>query len=617
MYEEPVWTERHEVVRWVDERARVQRAIILGAPGGGKSFLTDNTAVELASKALDDLDQRRVAVDQIPLIIHLQLADLAGKGLPTDPVEAVLRAMAPAPLTDRLKAWMRHRIPTNSCWLILDALDQVDPKKGLPRLSRLLEAMDADGWKTHIFLTCRTANFDRTKIPWRTLTQYELAPFDPGEMRQFVTGWFDKTRFDHDAASRGRRLAEVLGRSYSLLHACRSPMLLTLACLAHNEGPELSDQTRRVDLYPRVLRALCRRAWHKDGALSPEDPQVEKVIKMLRHVGRNLFELSPESNQFTDTEVTSAITAATKAISMRRSPDRVMNELIKCGILFTAGLKDGKELQFSFLHRSFVEFLAAWSLAEEVKKCDVSSADEFWGQILRKAWLPTWEEVILFLAGMLDDPEPLLARLSDEMSDCYFRTRLCLAARCLPELSKEARGISQPLSGNVAEEVFELAWEQIRRGPLHEHVKCSLPAAATPEVRGRLAHFLRYGESDDVRYAARALGDLGAAGATLEFLACLAELLRDEESGVRSAAAEAVGGLIFSTPLPFRFQSNPYGVLSRPGRSVGRGGGSFSAACFFCSASISSRILLSTGSGNSVTGVCTGSASVIRRGWFG
>lgn len=57
----------------------------------------------------------------------------------------------------------------------------------------------------------------------------------------------------------------------------------------------------------------------------------------------------------------------------------------------------------------------------------------------KKVWLSEWQEVIVFLAGKLTDPTPLLQRLADEQKDDAFRHRLALAAPCLPEVKSEIR----------------------------------------------------------------------------------------------------------------------------------------------------------------------------------
>jgi hypothetical protein len=229
LYEEPTGLKRREEVAWKDERRHVKRAVVIGAPGGGKSFLTEITAVDLAQESLQLLQEQRASLDGLPFPVHVELSALAQPGLSADPGDALMQLLKqkydPSP---RLEAWMRAKLRTEQCWLILDALDQVE-EPNRPHLTNRLKAVETQGWRCRVVLTCRTANYDRAQVPWATLTEYELAPFGPREIRQFIEKWFGSGN------GRGQTLRRVLDRNFSLSHACHTPLIATLTCLAHEE----------------------------------------------------------------------------------------------------------------------------------------------------------------------------------------------------------------------------------------------------------------------------------------------------------------------------------------------------------------------------------------------
>ncbi len=151
---------------------------------------------------------------------------------------------------------------------------------------------------------------------------------------------------------------------------------------------------------------------------------------------------------------------------------------------------------------------------------------------------PGWEEVILLLAGSLEDAGPLLDILSDEnptednpYGDDVLRHRLALAGLCLGELGEEQKEKLGEKLSVVTAKVFG-SWHELResfsREPL-QHMEKALSTLA------RCNAFVREG---DWR---RWVGEHPAVGVDgLPFLSWIAEMLRDEDWYVRYAAAEAV-----------------------------------------------------------------------------
>src|SRR5918996_2118627 len=85
LYEEPTFVKRRQEVAWKDERPNIKRAVVLGAPGGGKSFLTLTTAMELAWEARRALAAWRQPLEALYLPASLRLVDLARPDLSRDP----------------------------------------------------------------------------------------------------------------------------------------------------------------------------------------------------------------------------------------------------------------------------------------------------------------------------------------------------------------------------------------------------------------------------------------------------------------------------------------------------------------------------------------------------
>jgi HEAT repeat protein len=439
LYEMP--GDKKEEVPWEQERQNLRRAVILGPPGGGKTFLTQTTILALVGQGLQELTNRKMTLDKLPVPVWIELNTLAASHIGNETLETMLSSLVrrlygggPA-----LGEWLRQWLPESNCWLVLDGLDQVESQH-FPRLKNQLELIQR--WKCHVVLTCRKANYDPAYLDcWDGVTLYELAPFGSTEISDFISRW-------HSMDERGKKLESVVARNFSLQQTFRTPLMATLACLA-NESDLLRQDTRRVDLYGWILRDFLRKAWREDARPS-ETPNVDYQLTILRGVAWSLFVASPSSNQFRYAEVTQAIRQAVGAETSLNKSAELLDEFVDRGILAVDGLRN-HETVYSFPHRSLQEYLVARYIAEEVA---TTGWERALGLLDKKAWTAEWQEVIVFLAGILDHPAPLLEMLRDEKTDDVFRHRLALAVRCIGELSLSVD------CKTLIDDVTLLAWER-------------------------------------------------------------------------------------------------------------------------------------------------------------
>lgn len=108
----------------------------------------------------------------------------------------------------------------------------------------------------------------------------------------------------------------------------------------------------------------------------------------------------------------------------------------------------------------------------------------------KKAWDPRYQEIVVLLAGQLNDPVPLLDLLVYETEDDLFGHRLALAAQCLPE----ARRASTQRLSNLVSRVNQITteaffyWLRTRIGSISgavPHLTRTLPVLA--QVNGSVA----------------------------------------------------------------------------------------------------------------------------------
>jgi hypothetical protein len=229
------------------------------------------------------------------------------------------------------------------------------------------------------------------------------------------------------------------------------PLLLGFLCALYREERQHSTRRdwnlmRRTDLYEAVLQRLLSGQW-KEPPRPPREGEVEAKREMLEPVAFQLFLAGKQ--QFPLREVRQAFRVAHAGLYPRGTltPDEVTRRIDEWreqdGVLVKAG--DGEDVPHLFLHLTFQEYLTACYLAERINKhggWDKATVPvegrEVPAKVFvdRKAWLPSWQEVIVLLAGKVIDPVPLLEVLSDDETDDVCRHRLALAALCLPEIKE-------------------------------------------------------------------------------------------------------------------------------------------------------------------------------------
>jgi predicted NACHT family NTPase len=223
-------------VAWERERKTIERAVILGRPGEGKTLLARMSVRTIAEASLTDLTTQQKGVRDVIIPVCVRLADVAEKGSVEAAVEAAvriaLRSAFPkekdSPIIEAVVKHILNALFTDHCWLFLDALDEVPDRASL---KASLEPLRDAG--CHVVVTSRPYGYDSSVLPFASMTEYELAPFTPRQRRRFVGSWFK-----NEPTRRGRVLELAQGNP-QFGDLTRDALLLTLTC-ATTEHHDLS-----------------------------------------------------------------------------------------------------------------------------------------------------------------------------------------------------------------------------------------------------------------------------------------------------------------------------------------------------------------------------------------
>jgi predicted NACHT family NTPase len=453
---------RVQVLDWDrDVRDKLRRGILVGDPGMGKTWLLKWEAGRCAAKAARRLRETGDLTGVI-LPVYCRVSEMAAtldtpeasrtavetSSLANAVIEA-LKLTTSNNLSDELGKLLDERLGAEHGLLLLDAFDEV-PDSQRPRLLRALGSWVQNNPKARVLFSSRVAGYQQPwQVPERSEVEreMELLPFDDGQIAAFVHAFYDG-----DTAAM-QDLGELLRRAPQVRGMAQFPLLLGFLCKLYleqrdkpvGERQDLS-RLRRTDLYREVLRGLLAGKW-RDAPKVLSDAEVAEKLELLEPVAFRLFLAGKE--QFTTREAREALRAAYLELTPGQglTPPELTRQIVmwseQDGVLIKAGA--GEETPLMFLHLTFQEYLAACHLARRINpdRWDAVVPFDSAGRSVpardfvdRKAWLPSWQEVIVLLAGNLKDPVPLLELLSDDKKDDVFRHRLALAALCLPEIKE-------------------------------------------------------------------------------------------------------------------------------------------------------------------------------------
>lgn len=431
---------------WLTVRPTVARAVILGRPGEGKTTLTQLTCRAVADEAWQVITHRSQPLSALELPIWLTVRDVLRAGSITAAVgESCRLAVAdalhryyPAEGISPVPAatFLSQALSRASTWLFLDALDE-----RLPDRRDTTQALYELGTlPCHVVVTSRPYGYERTDIPWgtnRPATEFVLAPLTGDQQRAFVA----ERWFVGDAAGAERVIALIKGHPH-FGDMTINGLLLTLTCATAERDPDLPATTHRVDLYDRMVRNIVSRA-HKANPVR-DQVEIRNRLQVLGDLAWRLFPLRPGEKEFNDDEWDDAATEACEARGLDRAwRTRLEHDISEAGLLVSR--TDG---WWGFLHRTFLEYLAATGLVRQGVPATVDA-------IVAHAHDEQWREVLVFavqhLARVQRKRDEAGAVVSGVLAQAGVGMAAMLMGEAVAEVSAEAEAETPVIPADVVE----------------------------------------------------------------------------------------------------------------------------------------------------------------------
>ena len=503
---------------WKEAKKQHQRIMVLADPGMGKSTLLRREACLTAQEERQSLKNNAKKLEEVIFPLFLRLSDLAET--PEEIIDAipVLIERDYSETATQVMELLREKLKVGKCLLLLDALDEVPTE----HRKRLVEKLNRFAYRKPpcpIICTSRIVGYSGAFVAG--VKEVEIVPFSQKQTEEYIEKWFANAEgyLNNDAVSHSSLIQELRNKP-QIRGLAQNPLLLSLICSLYQEKG-LTLPARRCQVYEQAVRYMLGK-WSKNRNPELNDAWIDAKTELLEELayqfscdGKEIFTLR-ELRKTIDEYLRSG-NASTDFDNL--SASQLISELSEQDGILQKLHKDGE--QYLFMHRTFQEYLTACYL-NQVSDGIALAREHFWEY--------EWHEALSLLAGLMENPVPLLQAISSEKDD-IFSTLLLLAGRCIAECEE----ISHPLITQIIDTVYR-AWDFY---PDFDLIKSTVVALgqANSQMLERLQKVLK---DKNIRVREReawALGEIRNSQAVEPLI----QALKDEDSNVRQYAAWALG----------------------------------------------------------------------------
>ena len=318
--------------------------LIEGQPGMGKTTYCQKLAYDWSVEYISD----EACFPQVKMLLLLKCRDMKT----ADIEEAIDDQLLPLDADKKEKEDFFHFIRCNQSkiLMVLDGLDEL-PENLLKGLFPLIQRKILSN--TYLMLTARHEAGMRVRRHCDTLL--EIVGFTKEDADSYITKYFS----NHEDPSLAAKLIEKLDREEQLRELSSNPLNTALLCLLceDTKGVFPSNQTK---LYDQLVSCAVRRYFARKGIPMDSKDPLQTFSVNLNHLGKMAFE-------------------ALKVDRMYFSKDEMdyqsVDFLPLCFLSQEASVSKLRPIPcFSFTHKTFQEYFAAYHLAQEILSGDKDTA---------------------------------------------------------------------------------------------------------------------------------------------------------------------------------------------------------------------------------------------------
>ncbi|MBW4461088.1 MAG: NACHT domain-containing protein [Nodosilinea sp. WJT8-NPBG4] len=431
----------------VTSDAAIQRLVILGDPGSGKSSLLRFLALQWAR--ITDANQRYT--EPLPLLIELR--DYNRWECPSS--KGFLKYLHEASTWHRLnQQTLKHLLEQpNRVVLLLDGLDEVFDPSEREQVVNDIHRFSNEYKQVCIVVTSRVVGYQPHRLRSAEFRHFMLQDLDKDQISYFLDRWhevtFEKSQ-QQEAATKRERLDKAIQNSKSITQLAGNPLLLTMMAVL-NRHQELPRD--RVDLYQQCSRLLLHQ-WDVERTmgdfpgLSAEIGLREKtdILRVVAYAMQTRVSDESRANYIDGNTLTGLIEVYLRTelrFAQSRAVARALVEQLRARNFILCYLGANS---YAFVHRTFLEYFCAAEIVHQFNVAKTLTEDGLIALFDAHCRDDDWREVLRLICGQIDETfvgqivERLATRTNlEEWKEDKQPMELPLAIWCLSEVRNAAK----------------------------------------------------------------------------------------------------------------------------------------------------------------------------------
>jgi hypothetical protein len=451
---------------------QIDRTVVLGDPGAGKSTLSQKICFDLATNKISGSVANRALTPFLVVLRDYGADKKINQHSILQFIEATVNAKYQIPPP---QGAIEYLLLNGRALVIFDGLDELFESSYRREVSADVESFCTRYPFSSVLVTSRQVGYDQAPLDPKRFRAYRIREFKSDQVKDYVLKWFS---IDEDLSAIERReTAEAFLRESRIVSDLRSnPLILSLMCNIYRG--ENYIPRNRPSVYEKCALMLFDR-WDRSRRIDVPFSFEDQLSPVMKHIAYWIFSDQKLQAGVTESQL---ISKATEFLHGRSEEDiEVAGKTARDFIEFCRGrawifrdmgtTSDGEPL-YQFTHGTFLEYFTAAQLVRTHATPELLGA-ALLPRIKRKEW-----DIVAQLAFQLQDNnlegagDSLFLQLLQE-SGKGVHERLALVGflvRCLgfmvprPKTTRETATAAIDVCVNSASLIFSVDKNQALRG---------------------------------------------------------------------------------------------------------------------------------------------------------